>query len=293
MIFISDEAEKFGGNYLRQQQQFRWESKTMHDNWAKKISFYNGPASGVQRYLNFTTAPKRHDVKTLEKLLSEISSVEADITGRIQSYSKKRKMLADNSPTGIKKGCRGEHNFLSSLIKESEEFLTEVKGIVSELNTVAIQFKRSKVESETAKDLSSRKKRRIKENKRKLRNQNKQRLDKTITEILEIFCGKEKTAELIAKIQEKGFVPLDPKLSIYDVPADQTVLQSLRPKFHLNALQFLIKRKVFSGNLLEYVTEKIEVWNSKATNDKSSPVPKKKIKPQKQSSIDQFCTKNT
>ena len=77
----------------------------MHDNWAKKISFYNGPASGVQRYLNFTTAPKRHDVKTLEKLLSEISSVEADITGRIQSYSEKRKMRADNSPTGIKKGA--------------------------------------------------------------------------------------------------------------------------------------------------------------------------------------------
>ena len=179
------------------------------------------------------------------------------------------------------------------MIKESEEFLTEVKGIISELNTVAIQFKRSKVESETAKDLSSRKKRRIKKNKRKLRNQNKQRLDKRITEILEIFCSKEKTAELIAKIQEKGFVSLDPKLSIYDVPADQTVLQSLRPKFHLNALQFLIKKKVFSGNLFEYVTEKIEVWNSKATNDKSSSVPKKKIKPQKQSSMDQFCTKNT
>ena len=86
---------------------------------------------------------------------------------------------------------------------------------------------------------------------------------------MEIFCSKEKTAELIAKIQEKGLVSLDPKLSIYDVPADKTVLQSLRPKFHLNALQFLIKRKVFSGNLLEYMTEKIEVWNLKATNDKS------------------------
>ena len=113
----------------------------MRDNGAKKISFYNGPAGGVQRYLNFTTAPKRHDVKTSEKLLSEISRVEADITGRIQSYSEKRKMLADNSPTGIKKGCKGEHDFLSSLIKESEEFLTGVKGIISELNTVAIQFK--------------------------------------------------------------------------------------------------------------------------------------------------------
>ena len=131
--------------------------------------------------------------------------------------------------------------------------MTGVKGIISELNIVAIQFKQTKVESEIAKDLSSRKKRRIKENKRKLRNQNKQRLDKIITEILEIFCSKKKTAELIAKIQEKGFVSLDPKLSIYDISVDQTVLQSLRPKFHLNASQFLIKRKVFSGNLLQYI----------------------------------------
>ena len=43
-------------NYSQQQCQFWWESKTMHDNWAKTISFYNGPTCGVQRYLNFTTA---------------------------------------------------------------------------------------------------------------------------------------------------------------------------------------------------------------------------------------------
>ena len=58
-------------------------------------------------------------------------------------------MQADNSPSGIKNRCKGEHDLLSSLIKESDEFLKGVKGIISELNTVAIQFKRTKVESET------------------------------------------------------------------------------------------------------------------------------------------------
>ena len=151
-------------SYLREQLHFRWESKVALDNSDKKMKYFRGPGSGIQRFLPFKGAPRSMDVKTLEKLIGMVTEVENSTNERIKSFNHRRNLiLIDSGPTGIRKHFEEEYSYLGSMINKFSEIKKDFSCLISQLNDTLIQFRRARITKSAANDLTSKQRRNKKE----------------------------------------------------------------------------------------------------------------------------------
>ena len=80
-------------SYVREQLHFSWESKVALDDSNKKMKYFGGPGSGIQRFLPFKGAPRSIDVKTLEKLIAMVTEIENSTNERTKSFNHRRNLI--------------------------------------------------------------------------------------------------------------------------------------------------------------------------------------------------------
>ena len=122
-------------SYLREQLHFRWESKVALDDSDKKMKYFRGPGSGIQKFLPFKGAPRSMDVKTLEKLIGMVTEVENSTNERIKSFNHRRNLiLIDSGPAGIRKHFKEEYSYLGSMISKFSEIKKDFSCLISQFD---------------------------------------------------------------------------------------------------------------------------------------------------------------
>lgn len=132
-----------------------------------------------------------------------------------------------------------------------EEPLKKLLAVQSDLNHSLLVLRRSRVQPAQTVQENARKKRRKKENQRKSNKQSLQRLHKKCCEVLSNLLAPEHVSRLLPYLS-KAEVPKDLQISKEEELKVQA-LYSLRPRFHLKALNHLKNISIFCGQAREHI----------------------------------------
>ena len=239
-------------SYLREQQTFRWNTQTEITHLIKTVVYYESSASGVPKYCNVSKGnAKKCEKNVCASLLKNAEKTESDAQKlRTRLLQRREKLLDVNCESEVKKGCDEEHCNLSKSIVDLQAPLKKLIQVVNDLRNSYLHLSRSKIDSETTVHENARRKRRKKENNRKSKKQSEDRLKKRCEEILQKLIGVESATKLLPDVFKGNQIPTricgESELKIQ-------VLYTLKPKFHLKALKYLVSRNLFGGEALEHV----------------------------------------